>query len=234
MYLGQKVSLIFPSYNEAENIGLAVSSFLKTKIIDELIVVDNNSTDSTAKIAKKNGAKVVIEPNQGYGFAIRKGLSSATGDYIVLAEPDGTFVAKDLKRLLKPLANYDAVLGTRTNPNFIQPGANMGFLLRSGNIVLAKITQKLFSTSYLSDCGCTFRAFKKPAIKKILPSLTVGGSHLLPEIVILLVLNNFSFFEVPVHYKPRVGTSKITGSPIKIVQVGWKMMTMILSYLFKK
>lgn len=232
MYKGKSVSLIFPAFNEQANIKTAVTSFLKTDIVDELIVVNNNSTDTTARLAQHSGAKVVKEKKQGYGYALRKGLSVATKEYIVLAEPDGTFHPKDLPRLLQQLKKYDAVLGTRTHTAYIQPGANMTALLKWGNYLLAKLIQVLYQTSSISDCGCTYRALKNEAVKRIIPHLTVGSSHFLPEMVLLLKKNNFTFIEIPVGYYKRVGTSKITGSWKRAVQVGWNMFTLTVKYYF--
>jgi hypothetical protein len=158
---------------------------------------------------------------------LRKGLSTAKGDYIVLAEPDGTFNARDITKLLKPLAHYDCVLGTRTNSAYIQPGANMKFFLRFGNKVVAKYMQLLWQMPSLSDCGCTFRVLKKQVVTTILPELTVGGSHFLPEMVVTIQKHRFSLVEVPVRYQPRIGVSKITGSLSKSLKVGWAMIYLI-------
>jgi glycosyltransferase involved in cell wall biosynthesis len=230
MYKAKKVSLVFPALNEEKNIGRAIVDFKKIKIFDEIIVVDNNSTDDTAKIAKKKGAKVVRESNRGYGYALRRGMAEARGDYIMLSEPDGTFIAKDALRLIEHMNKYDLVTGTRTNANFVKKGANMGGFLRYGNMGVAKIMQWLFRTPPLSDCGCTFRVMKKSVVKAILPYLTVGGSHFLPETVINSSVMGFRIREVPVHYRGRVGTSKITGSKLRSTKVGWRMLWLIIKY----
>jgi glycosyltransferase involved in cell wall biosynthesis len=230
MYKTNKVSLVFPALNEEKNIARAIKEFKKIKIFDEIIVVDNNSKDNTAKIARKNGVKVVNEAKRGYGYALRKGMAKARGDYIILSEPDGTFDARDALRLVKDLDKYDLVTGTRTNKDFIEEGANMGRLLRYGNMAVAKIMQVLFQTPNLSDCGCTFRAMKKSAVKAILPRLTVGGSHFLPETIINCAIMGFRILEVPVHYRARVGESKITGSKVRSIKVGWNMLKLILKY----
>ncbi len=231
MYDDLRISLVFPAYNEEKNITQAITSFRNLKIVDEIVVVDNNSTDKTALLAKKKHAKVVTEKKQGYGFALRKGLGVAKGDVIVLCEPDGTFEAKDLLRMLKVLKikKVDAVLGSRTNLKYIRRGANMKFALRTGNIALAKCMQVLFGMPPLSDCGCTFRILKKSVVKKILPNLKVGSSHFLPEVVIAMYTKGFSFVEVPVHYGKRIGVSKITGSLTKSIEVGWNMFSLIIS-----
>ncbi|HXT83362.1 MAG TPA: glycosyltransferase family 2 protein, partial [Verrucomicrobiae bacterium] len=192
MIKGKKVSIIFPAYNEEKNIAQAIDDFKKLRFIDEIIVVDNNSQDNTKKISLKKHVVVVTEKKQGYGYALRKGLSVATGDYIFLCEPDGTFRSVDAKKLLKYADNYDVVIGTRTNKKFINKSANMHGLLRWGNIILAKLIQFLYRPSCtLSDCGCTFRLLKKNVVKKILPQLTVGGSHFLSELLVLILKKNY-------------------------------------------
>lgn len=228
MYKNQKVSLVFPAYNEEKNIAQAIKDFKNTKLIDEIIVVNNNCKDNTEKIAKKEGAKVVVESKQGYGFALRKGLQEAKGDLIVLCEPDATFRAGDLPKLLDLTKKYDLVMGTRTNKKYIQNGANMGFILRYGNIFVAKFLEILYGTGNLSDCGCTFRVFRKPIVKKILPYFTVGASHFLPETVVLTKIFGGNIIETPVRYGPRVGQSKITGSFKNSIKVGINMVGIIL------
>lgn len=232
MWQQKQVSVIFPAYNEEENIGSATSDFLSMGLVDELIVVDNNCTDKTAEVAKLGGAKVVKETRQGYGFALARGMKEATGSFVILAEPDGTFEGKDIKKLLANSDKFDLVLGTRTKKKFIKKGANMGFLLRWGNILMAKLLQILFFTSDLTDCGCTLRLIKNELLKKILPKMTVGGSHFLPEMVILAIKEGARIKEIPVNYGPRIGTSKITGSFRRAVKVGLAMFLLILKYRF--
>ncbi|HEX7017659.1 MAG TPA: glycosyltransferase family 2 protein [Patescibacteria group bacterium] len=234
MYHRHSVSLIFPAYNEAENIQTAVTECKRLRLLDEIIVVDNNSTDGTAQLAKRAGARVVKETRQGYGFALRKGLAVAKGEYIVLAEPDGTFAIQDVKKLLPLLAKYDCVLGTRTNVDFIHPQANMHGLLRLGNVLLAGYQRWVYGLESLTDCGCTFRAFRRQVVKSIAPHLTVGSSHFLPETVALTALLGYRIVEVPVHYLPRIGQSKITGSLRKSIQVGWNMWWLITKTKWRK
>lgn len=234
MYKNKSISVIFPAYNEEENIAAAIIDFKKLKIVDEILVIDNNSKDKTSKIAKLKKAKVVKEIKQGYGYALRRGLKEASGDYIVLCEPDGTFLAKDVERLLRYTENYDLVVGTRTNSKYIGEKANMSGSLRLGNILLAKLMQILYRplTSF-SDCGCTFRLIKKTSLDLINPKFSVGGSFFLSEFTVLAILSNLSIIEIPVHYRERVGESKITGSLKKSVMVGLQMLRVIISYRFK-
>jgi glycosyltransferase involved in cell wall biosynthesis len=230
MWQGHRVSVIFPAYNEEAGIAAAVADFGAVEAVDEVLVVDNNSRDATASRAERAGARVVRESRQGYGFALRRGLAEAKGEYVVLAEPDGTFMAKDVLKLLAFADDFDLVLGTRTTRELIWHGANMGWQLRWGNWIVAKLLQVLFDGPSLSDCGCTLRLIRRSAVDKLLPRFTVGGSHFLPEMVCLALLEHFRIVEVPVNYRDRVGESKITGSLPTAVRVGTRMITLIIRY----
>jgi len=224
------VSVVFPAYNEEAGIAAAVADFTGLDAVDEVLVVDNNSRDATATRAVAAGARVVQERRQGYGNALRRGLAEAQGEYVVLAEPDGTFMAKDVLRLLAFADDFDLVLGTRTTRELIWHGANMGWQLRWGNWVVAKLLQVLFDGPSLSDCGCTLRLIRRSAAERLLPRFTVGGSHFLPEMVCLALLERLRLVEVPVNYRDRVGQSKITGSMATAFHVGLSMVRLILRY----
>ena len=153
MWSGKRVSVVFPAYNEEASISAAVTTFRAVEPVDEVVVVDNNSRDRTAKLAQTAGARVVREELQGYGHALRRGLREAEGELVILSEPDGTFVADDVLKLLVYADDAALVLGTRTTRGMIWSGANMGPLLRWGNWIVAKLLQVMFGTSSLSDCG---------------------------------------------------------------------------------
>ena len=103
----------------------------------------------------------------------------------MLCEPDGTFNASDARLLLAKINDYDVVLGSRTNTSYIEASANMHGLLRIANVLLAKVIQVLYlNPTSLTDCGCTFRVLRKSVVKKILPKLTVGGSHFLIDLLV--------------------------------------------------
>ncbi|HZS00974.1 MAG TPA: glycosyltransferase family 2 protein [Chloroflexota bacterium] len=230
MWEGRQVSIVFPAYNEEAGIAAAVRDFLACPAVDEVVVVDNNSRDRTAALAAEAGARVVNETRQGYGNALRRGLREARGDYIVLAEPDGTFVGRDVLKLLAYAGDFDMVMGTRTTQELIWREANMGWFLRVGNVAVAKLLQYLFDGPSLSDCGCTMRLIRREVADRIQDRLTVGASHFLPEMVVLALLEGLRVIEVPVNYRGRLGESKITGSFKTTLRVGFNMISLILSY----
>jgi glycosyltransferase involved in cell wall biosynthesis len=230
MWNGQTVSVVFPVYNEEEGLLDALNDFFGVGWVDEVVVVDNNSSDRSAEIARSTRARVVSEPRQGYGFALRRGMEEARGDLIVLAEPDGTFMAKDVLKLLAYADDFEVVLGTRTTRELIWAEANMGIFLRLGNTVVAKLTELLFNGPSLSDCGCTLRLVRAESARRLGGHFTVGGSHFLPEMVVLALLAKMRIVEVPINYRGRLGTSKITGSLKTAWRVGWRMIQLVLAY----
>jgi glycosyltransferase involved in cell wall biosynthesis len=232
MHGSKTVSVVLPAFNEEGYIRPAVEDFFVANVIDEVIVVDNNSRDRTADEARQTRARVVHEPKQGYGHALRRGLQEATGDIIILAEPDGTFMGRDVLKLLAYADDFDMVCGTRTTRELVWAQANMGWFLRMGNWTVAKMIQFLYDGPSLSDCGCTLRLTHRAAIQQIQDSLTVGGSHFLPEMVILALKRRLKIIEVPVNYRGRVGESKITGNLKGTLKTGFRMIGIILKYRF--
>ncbi len=234
MFNNKKVSVVFPTYNEEENIRNAIEDFFSTDIVDEIIVVDNNSNDNTVKEVRKTKARLVTESNQGYGWALRRGLNEAKGYYIITAEPDGTFVGRDVSKLLAYSEDFDAVFGTRTSRECIWSGANMNLFLRLGNEFVAKFLEYMFDGPSLTDVGCTLKLIKRDALKKIQSKFSVGGPHFSPEFMILCIKNKIKSVEIPVNYRQRIGESKITGSLMRAIKLGLVMIFLVLKHRFVK
>jgi glycosyltransferase involved in cell wall biosynthesis len=230
MYEGKTVSVVLPAYNEAQSIVSAVEDFFVPGVVDEVLVVDNNSRDGTADLVRSTRARVVQETAQGYGHALRRGLREASGDLVILAEPDGTFVGRDVLKLLAYADDFDMVCGTRTTRELVWEQANMGWFLRIGNVVVAKMIQFLYDGPSLTDCGCTLRLTHRAALSRILDELTVGGSHFLPEMVIVGLQRGLRIIEVPVNYRGRVGESKITGTLRGTLRTGFRMIGLIVRF----
>jgi glycosyltransferase involved in cell wall biosynthesis len=232
MHGSKTVSVVFPAFNEEGNIRPAVNDFFIPAVVDEIVVVDNNSRDRTADEVRQTSARLVSETKQGYGHALQRGLREATGDIVILAEPDGTFIGRDVLKLLAYADDFDMVCGTRTTRELVWERANMGWFLRLGNWTVAKMLQFLYGGPSLSDCGCTLRLMHRAALERIRDDLTVGGSHFLPEMVILSLKKGLKVIEVPVNYRGRVGESKITGNLKGTLKTGFKMIGLIIKYRF--
>src|SRR5829696_5899146 len=113
MWRNARVSVVFPTYNERDSIYEAIQEFLSTGYVDEVVVVDNNAAAGTDDGVGRTIARLVREPEQGYGWAIRRGFREATGDLIIVAEPDGTFRGQDVLKLLAYADDFDVVYGSR-------------------------------------------------------------------------------------------------------------------------
>jgi len=230
MWNGRTVSVILMTYAEKDSIRGVIEGFYATGVVDEVLVVNNNAQPGTAEEVAKTPARQVFETRQGYGYASRRGLAEATGDLLVLCEPDGTFVPSDITKLLVYSDDCDAVLGTRTTREFLWDGANMGWPLRWGNWAVAKLVEALFNTSHLSDVGCTYRLLTRPTLERIQDRFTVGGSHFGPELMLLVITSGVRFVEVPINYLPRVGTSSVTGDLGKAIRLGITMIVFIVRF----
>jgi Glycosyl transferase family 2 len=228
MWNGKRVSVVLMTYAERDSIRGVIERFFETGLVEEVLVVDNNAQAGTAEEVGRTRARLVHEPRQGYGYATRRGLTEATGELIVLAEPDGTFLPEDILKLLVYSSECDVVFGTRTTRELIWAGANMARFLRWGNWAVAKLIEALYNTSHLSDVGCTYRLLRGETARAVAEEMTVGGNHAGVEIMLLTILSGSRFVEVPVNYLPRVGTSSVTGDPIKAAFVGLRMIALVL------
>src|SRR3954447_3203077 len=109
MWSGKRVSVVLMTHAEKGSIREVIESFFRTGLVDEVLVIDNNAEPGTQDEVARTEARLVEEPRQGYGHATRRGLLEATGDLIVLAEPDGTFLAEDVIKLLVYSGECDVV-----------------------------------------------------------------------------------------------------------------------------
>lgn len=232
MWKQQRVSVILPTYNEKDSIRQCIKDFQATGLVDEVIVVNNNAAPGTSEEVAGTGAREVIEREQGYGAAIQRGFREAKGDLVCVCEPDSTFDARDIEKLLAYSADFDFVLGTRTTKEFIWEGANMGIFLKWGNYAVAKLMEVLFNANCLTDVGCTYRLVKRDALQKMQPFFTVKSNFFGPEMMLVSLKQKVSMVQIPVNYKKRVGVSAVTGDPVKAFKLGCQMILLILRHKF--
>lgn len=227
MFRGRTVSLVIPAYNEEETIRQVVEEFRQEPNLDEIVVVDNNCRDRTAELAAAAGARVVAESRPGYGSALLAGMTAATGDILVLVEADGSFRARDVVKLLVYLDDAGMVMGTRTTRQMVEQGANMRFLLRWGNVFMAKFLQVCWlrpSEPRFTDVGCTFRALTRETFDKIKARLRETGPAFSPEMMCAALQERCRIIEVPVTYSPRMGgESKHSDTFGRQARTAWKM-----------
>jgi NDP-sugar pyrophosphorylase family protein len=229
----QRVSVVIPAYNEAASIGHVVRDF--RPLVDEVVVMDNESADGSGDIARREGAIVHSRRLKGYGDALKQGMDAASGEILVLVEADGTFKAKDLGKLLEFLKDADMVIGTRTTRQMVEQGANMDGLLRWGNVLVGKLVEALWwkVEPRFTDVGCTYRAIWRDAYCKIRPYLTRDDATFSPEMMIEMLRIEGRVIEVPVsYYARRGGESKHSSSRWQSVRTGLRMLRLILQKRF--
>lgn len=232
MWKDKKVSVIFSTYNEKESIRKCIDDLFDTGYVDEVIAVDNNAVKGTKEEILKTKAKYVHEPKQGFGWGYRRGLYESTGDWIIMIEPDGTFVAKDILKFFAYADQFDVVFGTRTTSILIGSGANMGAVMKWANWFVAKLIEVLFDTTQLTDVGCTYRLIKRSAYEKIRKSFTIGKNEFNPDMMLQIIRHRIKFIEIPINYNERVGQSSVTGSKFKAAILAIKMTFLILKHRF--
>ena len=233
MYNNKKLSLILPTFNEKDSIRKVINDFERLGIIDEIIVVNNNASEGTSEEVRKTSAIEIFEEVQGYGSAIMRGYREATGDLILLCEPDDTFLACDIFKFLSYSEDVDIIFGSRTYKDLIWSGANMGWFLRLGNWAVAKLLEIMFNTNSLTDVGCTYRLAHKRVIDELLPVLMVRSNFFGPEMMIRSYLKKFKCIQIPVVYKERIGISSVTGDLRKAFVLGMKMIMLIFIIRFR-
>lgn len=204
-------------------------------IVAEIIVVNNNSTDATAQVAAAAGATVLDEPRPGYGFACLKGLEYVAGlteatDIVVFLDGDYSDYPEELLHIVAPIieSNIDFVVGSRV-ARFRESGS-MTIPQIFGNW-LATSLMKLFFNSRFTDLG-PFRAIKYSKLLEInMVDQTYGWTV---EMQLKVLKRGFSYTEIPVKYRNRIGVSKVSGTIKGAIFAGVKILTWIFKYGFKK
>ena len=222
-----RISVIIPAYNEESSIGLVLDALPQEKI-HEIIVVDNCSTDATARVAQEHGARVVKEPRKGYGSACLKGIDELDDpDIVVFIDGDFSDFPEEIVLLIGPIetGEKDFVLGSR----MIFPKSQLALLpqARYGNR-LAILLIKLFFKYEFTDLG-PFRAIRYSSLISLgMQDRDFGWTV---EMQIKAVRNGLRIHEVPVNYRKRVGISKITGTLSGTIRAGTKIIYTIFKYL---
>lgn len=222
------VSLIIPALNEAECLG-ALLSEIPAQLIDQLIVVDNGSTDQTYQVARKAGAQVVNEPRRGYGFACAAGAANASGNVLVFMDGDGSFTPAELPTLLAPInkGQADLVLGSRIL-NHSQPGT-MPPHQRLGNRIFTWLLRQRFGLA-LTDLG-PFRAIRRELLLVLDMQEHTYGWPL--EMIIKTARRCNPIIELPISYRPRfAGQSKVSGTLRGTLLTAYRYSQVMLRYSF--
>jgi glycosyltransferase involved in cell wall biosynthesis len=225
--MSSRISIIIPAFNEESSIGLVLDA-LPQEIIHEIIVVNNNSTDYTARVATEHGARVVEETRKGYGYACLRGMAELDApDIVVFLDGDFSDFPEEIVELVKPIemGESDFVLGSR----MILPESRMALLpqARYGNRLAVFLIKLCFNYSF-TDLG-PFRAIRYSSLMAIGMQDTDFGWTV--ETQVKAVKNRLRIKEVPVKYRERIGVSKITGTVSGTFKAGAKIIYTIFKYL---
>jgi glycosyltransferase involved in cell wall biosynthesis len=226
-----RVSVVIPCLNEAESIERCVAAahdaLQLAGLSGEVIVVDNASEDRSAEIAASAGARVIHEPQRGYGSAYLAGFDAAIGDYIVMVDADLTYDFGDIPRFVTELdEGAELVMGDRMDN--IKPGAMPWLHRYVGNPLLSAILNLFFHTG-VRDAHCGMRAVRRDMLPRL--DLRTTGMELASEMVIRAAKENLEIRQIPIDYYPREGESKLS-----TFRDGWRHLRFLLvhqpTYLF--
>lgn len=206
-----EVSVVIPCLNEEEGITAVVeqarAALQADGLAGEVLVVDNASEDRSAELARAAGATVVEEPRRGYGSAYLAGLAAARGEYIVMADADGTYPLDRLPEFVHHLRDgADMVVGNRFGGT-IHPGAMPWPNRYIGNPILSGMLNLLFRSG-VRDAHCGLRAVRASALPAL--KLSTTGMEFASEMVIKAGKRRLRVDEIPIDYHPRIGESKLS------------------------
>ena len=229
----QSIKVIIPAFNEEGSIAKVILDI--PKIVSEVIVVNNNSSDATSAVAQNAGATVLTEKNKGYGHACLKGLKyveelSEKPDIIVFIDGDYSDYPEELEKIVAPIIehNIDLVIGTRAK--HLREAGSMTFPQIFGNW-LATFLMKLFFKSTFTDLG-PFRAIKYEKLVALEMEDTTYGWTV--EMQLKALKRKYKYIEVPVRYRNRIGVSKVSGTLKGAIFAGVKILAWIFKYSLKK
>jgi len=222
MVNNKQVNVIIPALNEEQSIGGVVKAV--PDWVDQIVVVDNGSTDGTAEVARAAGARVVSEAVRGYGKACQSGvLASGSAEILVFMDGDASDSPAEMKELVEPIATGEAdfVLGSRllgkAEPGSLTPQQ------RFGNALACTLMKWLWGASY-TDLG-PFRAIRRSVLESFrMRDLGYGWTI---EMQIKAVTAGARIREVPVSYRKRIGESKISGTVKGTIGAGTKILATI-------
>lgn len=227
------IKVIIPAYNEADSISKVINDI--PKIVGEIIVINNNSTDKTEENAKKAGAKVLTEKNKGYGYACLKGLEYIANqnekpNIIVFLDGDYSDYPEELTKIIAPIIedNIDFVIGARVKE--LRETGSMTTPQIFGNWLATKLMWLFFNAKF-TDLG-PFRAIKYDKLLMLnMVDKTYGWTI---EMQLKVLKQKLSYIEIPVNYRNRIGVSKVSGTIKGSIFAGIKILSWIFKYSIKK
>ena len=222
-----RISVVIPAYNEENAIANVIAEI--PPIINEIVVVNNNSTDATVAVAQAAGATVLTENNKGYGYACLKGLAylkaGNTPDIVVFLDGDYSDFPKELNLLVQPIIDnkVDFVVGARVKEKREEGSLTPQQIF--GNWLACYLMRLLFKSEF-TDLG-PFRAIRWETLEALeMGDKTYGWTV---EMQLKALRQKIPYQEIPVSYKKRIGVSKVSGTVKGTIFAGAK----IIGWIFK-
>ena len=227
------IKVIIPAFNEQDAIANVIAEI--PKIVDEIIVVSNNSTDNTEQVAKNAGATVLSEPQKGYGFACLKAMNYISNlekkpEIIVFLDGDYSDYPDELSKIVQPIIDKKVsfVVGAR-DKNLRETGSMTPQQI-FGNWLATFLMKWIFNSKF-TDLG-PFRAIEYSTLESLkMQDKTYGWTV---EMQLKVLKNKIKYQEIPVRYKNRIGVSKVSGTVKGSIMAGIKIIGWIVKYSFKK
>ncbi|MDO9045576.1 MAG: glycosyltransferase family 2 protein [Methanobacteriaceae archaeon] len=220
------VAFLLPAYNEEISIGKLITEIKELYPNSNIIVIDNNSNDKTAEIARNLGAEVIFEKAQGKARAIRTGFMHSDSEYVIMLDADNTYDPKDAINLLKPLkrGEADLVLGSRLKGKKEKGSISKTNIL--GNYILSSIASLLYHPT--SDVCTGYWVFSKEVVDYIIDvGIDCSGFEVEAEMFAKVSKSDFKIVELPIYYRNRLDETKLSS-----IKDGWKIFKTLWIYRF--
>lgn len=223
----KRITALIPCYNEEAGIRQVIRAFPREALAAhgfklEVVVIDNNSRDNTARVTRRAGARVIFEGKQGKGNAIRTGMAalSAGTDYVVMLDGDDTYSATEILRLVEPIHSgfCNVVIGSRLSGR-IPEGAMTGFN-RLGNWVFSHLVRYFYHVN-VTDVLTGYFAWRKEVVDELRPHLVSDGFAIEMEMITKMARLGHEIYSMPISYNPRAGESSL-----RPVYDGWRILMM--------
>jgi dolichol-phosphate hexosyltransferase len=226
----QKITILIPCHNEERGIGSVIDG-IPLRLLKrlgyktEIIVINNNSTDRTAHIAEKRGAKVIVETKKGKGHAIKSGFKAVSDEtvFVIMLDGDNTYKTKEIIRLIEPLmTNFcDVVIGSRLGGKMKKNSFKLQN--RIVNWAYTFLVRQFYRTN-ITDVLSGYFAWRKDVLDRLLPHLESEGFEIEMEMITKMEKLGFEVYSVPITYDEREGQTKIEAikDGIKILSMFFK------------
>jgi glycosyltransferase involved in cell wall biosynthesis len=223
--LYNRIAVVIPCLNEESTVAKVISDFRRLLPEAAVFVIDNNSTDSTARVASEAGAEVIAERQPGKGMAVRKAFRMIDADIYLLVDGDDTYPAEAAAALLAPILDdlADIVVGSRL---CMESGSDFRLRNRLGNVFFRKTINTLFKAR-LTDILSGYRAMSRDFVKRM--QILAKGFEIEAELTIMALNRGFRIVEVPVTLRSRPADSS---SKIRVVRDGLRILGEIVSLFF--